>query len=397
MIEVDFGLELKSHLKCSKDSRFEVLFERHLLQTRMQDVAQLAGDGNHLIVSTPTVWSLYGDAMKEACDRAERRFSVKVLPLTEQTKILQTVQQLCADAYELKLGRRSSLIAFGGGVCSDVVGFAASMIKRGVSHIRIPTTLIGQIDAGIGLKCGVNLGAAKNYCGAFYSPKGVFVDPALLASLEEERIVEGFAEIIKIALVRDERLFETIEIYGSQLLGNRFQRPLSVVDAVLHTAAALMLEELEIDPYETGRLERLVDMGHTFSPALEGQAGYSISHGFAVAVDMALSTAIAARLGICAQDDAERLYSLLHRIGLPLFCPIVDEKLCEAAMASAILHRNGRLNLVVPCSIGEAIFLQREDLPTGVIKQAIRDISLISDAFGATFWPSGDQQSPSLA
>lgn len=391
MVEGSGGRRQKSHLQCLKDSRFDVVFVSNLLTTRIQQVAQLAGTGTHLIVSTPTVWALYGDAMIEACNSVDLSFIPKILPLREQNKVLETVHRLCADAHEAKLGRRNSLISFGGGVCSDVVGFAASMIKRGVSHIRLPTTLIGQIDAGIGIKCGVNLGTAKNYCGAFHPPKGVFNDPILLASLTRERIVEGLAEIVKIALVRDDHLFEMIELHGKQLVESRFQNPQPVAELVLRTAAALMLEELEFDPFETGRLERLVDMGHTFSPILEGQAKYSISHGFAVAIDMALSTAIAVRLGICTQSNADRLYSVLHGVGLPLYSPLLDEELCSDAMASAALHRNGRMNLVVPSGIGQAIFLQQDDVPIDIVKQAIGDISLVAGAAEAMWLPLDNQ------
>lgn len=349
---------MKDSLTCISEVEFAVEYVSDLLPDRFESLERWLPPGRNLLISTPTVWSLHGGRMSEAIKVSGIDLQIHVMGLNEASKTLRSVEEICAKAYEYGVGRRGVLVAFGGGVCSDVVGLAASTLRRGVGHIRIPTTLIGQVDAGIGIKTAVNLGQAKNYLGSFYPPMAVIVDSTILGTLSAAHISEGLSEIVKIALVRSKRLFALIESHCDRVIGTRFAQPATIADRVIRCSVELMLEELQIDPFERTKLQRLVDMGHTFSPAIEAASGYSIPHGRAVAIDMALSCLIGERLGHCNRAVADRLLPLLRRIDLPIYVEELTVPVCRRALAAASLHRNGAVNLVVPAEIGRAVFIE---------------------------------------
>ena len=322
-----------------------------------------------LLISTPTVARLYSK-MPIAALTAMPGANVQILELSERAKAIEAVLQVCRLAQDLKLDRRSVLVAMGGGVCSDVVGFAASMIRRGIAHIRVPTTLVGQIDAGIGLKTGVNFHTSKNFLGSFHPPEHVLVDPTFLATLPAPELRQGFAEMVKIALVRDLGLFALLEKHGRQLLRSRFRAPVTEADLAIQRSIALMLDELAANPFENRSLERLVDMGHTFSPELESASEFTISHGDAVAIDLALTCALGVELGMIEEVNAIRVHLLLERLGLPTSHELLDVALCKRAIGFAALHRGGRLNLVMPTAIGAADFVRESEFVTDAMLEA---------------------------
>ena len=348
---------------------FDVCFASNLTHADNKVLQAALAGRRALLVTTPTVARLYGDRTLPR----HPDLRVAVLALSERTKAIEAVLDVCRLAQELKLDRRSVLVAFGGGVCSDVVGFAASMIRRGITHIRVPTTLVGQIDAGVGLKTGVNFCAGKNYLGSFHPPERVLVDPTFLGTLPARELRQGLAEMVKIALVRDPALFATLEEWGLRLLESRFRDPAAVAEHAIHRSVALMLTELGANPFENRTLERLVDMGHTISPELESASGFMLPHGEAVAVDIALTCALGVELRMLDEEDAQRTMALLERLGLPTDHELLDAALCRRALQSAALHRGGRLNLVVPTAIGSADFVRDPAVVTDeILERGIR-------------------------
>jgi 3-dehydroquinate synthase len=325
-----------------------------------------------LIVTTPTVHRLYGAAMRTVIETHKLSAQCVVVECKESTKTLETVATVCRLTQLHDLDRHAVLVAFGGGVCSDIVTLAASLTRRGIAHIRIPTTLIGQVDAGIGLKGGVNFNDAKNYLGCFYPPESVLVDPQFLHTLDERKIRQGLAEIIKAAIVRDRDLFEMIEHHCCTLVATRFAEPYHAALKILERSIVLMLDELQSNPHEDKTLERLMDMGHTFSPKLETASRFSLPHGEAVAIDMALSCLISAEAGWMDEPETNRLIQTLIRVGLPIDSPLLTKDLCLDALEAAKLHRGGKLNLVVPTKIGKARFIHDlDEVPTGVMESAL--------------------------
>lgn len=323
-----------------------------------------------LLVTTPTVNRLYGGALRAGFGS---ELVTLVIDVREETKSMRYVEQVCAAALSQRLDRKSLLIGFGGGVCLDIVTLSASLVRRGIGHVRIPTTLIGQIDAGIGLKGAVNFAGKKSFVGCFHPPEQVLIDPSYLQTLPRRSRSSGVAEAVKMGIVRDALLFEALEANAEDFLTDGFDSPEG--HAVLRRSVWSMLDELRKNPFEDQTFERYVDFGHTFSPSLEAALGFDIQHGEAVAIDMALSAVVAKSLGLLAKTGCERILALLQRASLPIHSSALDLALCREGLAEAARHRGGCVNLVVPSGIGQAVFLKRgADLDDAVIEHALRTL-----------------------
>jgi 3-dehydroquinate synthase len=260
-----------------------------------------------------------------------------------------------------------------------MVGFAASIYKRGIGYIKVNTTLVGQIDVGVGIKTGVNFLASKNLLGTYYPAHASINDPHFLRTLPVRQISCGLAEIIKMAIILSEELFELLEEQVRSILRRKFVA--STADdgerdfKVLVMAIQLMMDELRPNLHEK-ELERLVDFGHSFSPMIEIESDHQILHGEAVAIDMGLSSRIAVRLGLMSEADCARVLALLQACDLPVY----DEATCGAAklheaLREMHLHRGRKINLVVPTGIGRADFVRTlESLPDEVVRDAAADL-----------------------
>lgn len=359
----------RQELQATRQDHCEVLLEQGPVEEAMDLLSTWLEGASALVVTTPTVHALYGAAIRRLpCARGEPL----VLRCDEATKSVSMVQRIVARAAACDLPRDGFVVGIGGGICTDLTTVAAAWIRRGTRHIRIPTTLIGQSDAGVGLKGAVNLGDRKSYLGCYHSPHRVLIAPVFLATLPVRHLRDGFAEILKIALVRDPGLFALLEEWGGTLVGTGFQAPRRIGVEVIWKAATLMMEELAQNPYERCNYERVVDFGHTFSPSIEAGSGYRISHGEAVAIDMALSVCIATRLGLLEAALRDRVITLLRTNGLPTDSSLLTLDRCEDSLRQAALHRGGRANLVLPTSLGRATFINALD--RGVLGSALLDL-----------------------
>jgi 3-dehydroquinate synthase len=287
------------------------------------------------------------------------------------------VDKICRRAFDLRLGRTAVLVALGGGVCSDLVTVAAAIVRRGIAHVRLPTTLVGQIDAGIGIKGATNCWGVKSFLGVFHPPHGVLIDGDLLASLPTPFLRDGMAEIIKIAVIRDRELLEQLQGDAETLLESCFQADCG--NAVIESAVDGMLDELEPNIFENRSYKRLVDFGHTFSPTLESASDFTLRHGEAVAVDIALSSALAVELDLLARDDFELITDVIAACGLPVHVPELTVGLCRVALEHAEEHRGGAVNLVVPDGIGRGHFVESsDDIGERALRAALKNVQLAS-------------------
>jgi 3-dehydroquinate synthetase len=352
---------------------YEVTIVRELLSQDSPYLPNLLKTRRILFVTTPSVHRFYGEALDRLADVNKLISKTVILKCNEQNKEFNLVKRVCEFALDHGLGREDILVAVGGGICSDVVTVAASLIRRGIAHIRIPTTLVGQIDASVGIKGAVNFCGKKSYVGCFYPPNAVLIDPIFLKTLPPNELRNGLAEIIKIAVVRNAELFELLDAYSETLISSSFQEPKECARRILGMAVASMIEELKPNLYEDRTYERLVDMGHTFSPYIEAASEFTIRHGEAVAIDIILSSTISHRLGLISEDDFIRIISVIESVGLPRFSSVVTLDLCVEAMKESARHRGGSVNLVLPTRIGGATFLRRCDhLPKNVLQDSIR-------------------------
>jgi len=247
------------------------------------------------------------------------------------------------------------IIAIGGGVLLDIVGMAASLYRRGVPYIRIPTTLLSLVDAGVGVKVGVNFSGHKNRIGTYYPPQVAFLDRTFLQSLDRRQLRSGLAEILKVAIARDKSLFELLETHAIALIRQKFQST-SCSRLVVRYTLQDMLDELAPNLWEH-KLERALDFGHSFSPAIELVALPRILHGEAVALDIAISSVLAHQRGLLSQGDLSRILELMRALSLPVVNTVCDDlALLHRALQDIAMHRGGLQRLPLPISIGSVGF-----------------------------------------
>lgn len=338
-----------------RKAHYDILQDDTSLPEALRQLRAWTSGRDCLVVTTPTVYDLYGDLVSSLLSE---RAAFLVLDCDESSKDMAQVERVCRHAQDVPLSRTGLLVGLGGGVCTDITTVAAAWLRRGIRHVRVPTTLVGQVDAGIGYKGAVNFHGRKSYLGCFHAPSKVLIAPEFLHSLPSGHLRDGFAEIVKIAIVRDAQLLDLVERHGQRLIREAFRSSTPEGSDIIWSAALRMLEELEKNPYEDQTYERVVDFGHTFSPLLESVSGYQVSHGQAVAVDIALTMMISSGLGLAAPAFRDRILALLGSLNLPIYSRLLTPELCQKSLHDAALHRGGRPYLVLPTGVGTNVFLQ---------------------------------------
>ena len=252
--------------------------------------------------------------------------------------------------------RSDHVIALGGGVIGDLVGFACSIVKRGCAFVQVPTTLLAQVDSSVGGKTAINVAAGKNLVGAFHQPALVVIDPATLATLPRRELGAGYAEVVKYGLIDDADFFAWCEDHGAALLaGDGAARH----HAIAHSVAA-KARIVAADERETRDVRALLNLGHSFGHALEAETGYSdrLLHGEAVAAGMALAHRFSAAQGLCPAADAARVAAHLAAVGLPHDLAGAGVDASGAALAAHMAHdkkvRGGKLPLILTRGIGQS-------------------------------------------
>ncbi|MEO3751893.1 sedoheptulose 7-phosphate cyclase [Streptomyces sp. B6B3] len=351
----------------SRTVSYEVVLSSGLLDPANPTLAAAgvpdgAGPGRRLVVVDATVQALYGARLCAYLTRRAVEHEFCVVDAHESVKSMETVFGILAamDAFGISR-RREPVIAVGGGVLTDLVGLAASLYRRATPYLRVPTTLIGMVDAGIGAKTGVNFRQHKNRLGSYHPSSVTLIDQEFLGTLGPRHLRNGLAEILKIALVKDATLFERLEEHGPRLVEERMRPAGSadgakVAEEVVERAIHGMLEELQPNLWEH-ELRRLVDFGHSFSPAIEMAALPALLHGEAVCVDMAFSAVLAHRRGLLDRGDLVRLLRVMDRLELPTWHPVCTPDLMARGLADTVRHRDGRQLLPLPDGIGHARFV----------------------------------------
>ena len=258
--------------------------------------------------------------------------------------------------------RTEPVLVVGGGLTTDVAGFACASYRRNTPYIRIPTTLIGLIDASVSIKVAVNYGKHKNRLGAYHASQKVLLDFSFLKTLPEDQVRNGMAELIKIAVVGNAEIFDLLEEHGPELLATRFghldgtPELREVGDRLTYQAIATMLE-LEAPNLHEIDLDRVIAFGHTWSPTLELTPPVPFFHGHAINIDMALSTTLAEQRGHLSVADRDRVLGVMSALGLALDSEHLTPELLEQATASILKTRDGLLRAAIPDPIGRCRFL----------------------------------------
>ena len=283
--------------------------------------------------------------------------------INESTKDLDSLTSVLGIMESNGIGRRGDTVcAVGGGALLDTVAFAASIFRRGISIVKIPTTLLGIVDASIGIKTGINFRGQRNRLGSYHFDYRVVIDPKLMDGLHKGIVRQGLGEIFKIAVIKSRILFELLNKNIDHLEDVHFYREGSGRE-VLELSVSLMLEELHDNPREDN-LMRSVDYGHSFSPlvemeSLKGHGFKSLPHGYAVAYDCVLTAAIAHYRGLLSRNDYVAILNLFTSVDFNLTNEIYkDINLLWASFVEMTKHRGGSQNLPVPVGLGLHSFIQ---------------------------------------
>ncbi len=295
-----------------------------------------------MLVTDDTVNAWYADTVENSLTSVGFTVVRFVFAHGESAKTATTLVTLLESMAEHTLTRSDMVVALGGGVVSDLAGFAAAVYLRGIPHVTVPTTLLAAVDAAVGGKTGVDLQAGKNLVGAFKQPLGVLCDTETFSTLPPAEWQNGMAETIKTAMLSDAELFAALEKSKTFDLA-------AVVARCIRYKANLV----EQDEQDRGQ-RQLLNLGHTVGHALEHCSGFTMAHGQAVAVGMAVITRAAVRRGLCDATTAERLIHTLKVHGLPTETSFTAAQLVAAAMHDKKRHGD-RLTLAVPRAVGHCM------------------------------------------
>lgn len=319
-----------------------------------------------LVISNVTVAPLYADKILSLLDKVGCQASLLELPDGEQYKTLETFNSVMGYLLEGNYSRDMVVIALGGGVIGDLVGFAAACYQRGIDFVQIPTTLLSQVDSSVGGKTAVNHPLGKNMIGAFYQPKSVIIDTNCLATLPPREFAAGIAEVIKYGIIYDTEFFSWLE----ENLEKLYQLDESALITAIARCCAIKAEVVALDEKESG-IRALLNLGHTFGHAIEAELGYgNWLHGEAVSSGTVMAAKTAQLQGLISEQQLEQIISILKNAKLPVHTPETmsfDDFMKHMMRDKKVL--SGQLRLVLPTGIGTAEVVA--DVPQDIIKQAI--------------------------
>lgn len=335
------------------------------------EIAPLLRRPRVAVITDETVSALHLQALRAGLGDIE--MVSLALPAGEGTKCWASLEGACEWLLEQKVERKDIVIAFGGGVIGDLVGFAAAILRRGVRFVQIPTTLLAQVDSSVGGKTGINVKAGKNLIGAFHQPALVLADIALLGTLTARDFLAGYGEVVKYGLLGDPLFFEWLEDMGPKLAaGDLAARQMAVKRSVEMKAEIVARDETE----EGDRA--LLNLGHTFCHALEAATGYGdrLLHGEGVAIGCALAFELSQRLGLCSQEAPSRVRAHLKAMGMKTDLADIPGDLPDAEGLIALMAQDkkvldGKMRFILARGIGEAFVTS--DVPRDVLKRLLEE------------------------
>jgi 3-dehydroquinate synthase len=355
--------------RAGRQDSYPILVTRSFEQT-VERLLRLIGDAHVAVITDETIAELYGPVIIRALEKAGLEPEVATVPSGERHKTLSQAFELLDWLTGTQLGRHDMIVNLGGGVVIDMGGWVASSYMRGVSYLNVPTTLIGQVDAGIGGKLAVNHPVAKNLIGSFFQPRAVISDISFLRTIGRRQLRAGLAESIKKAIIASPAYWELIDANAEAILAGD---PIAL-EQLVHGAGAIKAELIERDPYEEDS-RRTLGFGHAIAHSLETVTSYSeLLHGEAVAFGMAVELELAAARGLLLPERLERMLGLLRRVELPTSSAELPAAVDGARLLAAIerirLIRGGGYRFVLPMDFGETLIA--DDVTPSELREALR-------------------------
>ncbi|TKX25249.1 3-dehydroquinate synthase-like protein [Elsinoe australis] len=324
--------------------------------------------GRALAVMDANIFDVYGAQMQEYFDHHKLELSIHKTMIGEKAKSIDTLLSIVDSMNKFGIYRKEPVLVVGGGLVTDVAGFACAAYRRNTNYIRIPTTVIGLIDASVSIKVAVNYGNYKNRLGAYHAPMHTFLDFGFLRTLPVAQIRNGFAELIKISTCAHLETFNLLDKYCEQLIETGFGRtdgaPKEVTEAAdrINRAGIHRMLELETPNLHEIGLDRIIAYGHTWSPLHELVPDVPLRHGHAISIDMAYSATLAHMRGLISDEDYKRILNLFSRAGLSMDHPQFDEEILDKGTKAILKTRDGKLRAAIPAPLGSCVFLNDVDM-----------------------------------
>jgi 3-dehydroquinate synthase len=351
---------------------YQARIENGLLARSGSLLAELLPQASKVFILTvPPVRKRWGAKLAHSLTAAGFKPQVIMMANGEPAKKLKTIETLAERLSCLGADRRAVLIALGGGVVGDVTGLLASLYMRGIELVQIPTTVLAQVDASVGGKTGVNLGAGKNLLGTFHHPRVVLIDPEVLHTLPERDFRAGLYEALKCGIIGDVDLFLRFEQKRAQIL----KRDPVELEGVIAQSVKLKAEVVSADEHEGG-LRRVLNLGHTIGHALEAETGYTaLLHGEAVAWGMIAATNIALSVGRTDSVTAGRIADAVLSMGRLPELKVSSRRILARLQADKKTQR-GVVHFVLPREIGKVEIAA--DVPDNVVIAAVEELRRLS-------------------
>jgi 3-dehydroquinate synthase len=321
------------------------------------------------VITNASIKNRYGNSLEKSLKQSGLSVRFKLVPDTEESKSIEISSLIIKDLAHYDKAKRIFIVAFGGGVIGDLAGFVASVYKRGVSYLQVPTTLLAQVDSSIGGKTAVDLVEGKNLIGAFYQPRLVLSDVKFLKTLDQRQMRSGLAEVIKYGIIKDEKLFDYLEIRYKDILARREL----CLEYIVKRCSFIKANIVSSDEREEKGIRTILNFGHTIGHAIEAAANYKVyNHGEAIAQGMLAALDISKTLNFINPKTAQRIENLIKKVGLPVKIEKVTlEDIIKAHYRDKkFVGLKNRLVLIK--GIGKTKIV--ENVPLAIIKEAIKKL-----------------------
>lgn len=350
-----------------KKRSYNIIVGRDIIKLLGNYISNLKIGHDAYVITNARIKNKYGSLLYKTLKQAGFTVKFRLIPDAEESKSIDMASSVIEDIVRWGMRKRIFIIAFAGGVIGDLSGFIASIYKRGIPYVQVPTTLLAQVDSSIGGKTGVDLIQAKNLIGAFYQPRIVFTDIRLLKTLNARQLKSGLAEVIKYGIVRDPQLFKYLEKKYRDILA--LKEP--ALEFIVRRCSYIKVEIVQQDEREEKGIRTILNFGHTIGHAIEAAGRFKIyNHGEAIALGMLLACDISKKMRLISDEISQRIEGLIKRTGLPTRIKKVslgdiiqahyhDKKFIGTQNRFVLIEDIGKTKLV-------------EDIPVKIIREVLK-------------------------
>lgn len=343
----------------TKSRSYDVIVGARTLDKVGACARQATNGTTAFIVSDTNVWPLYQEEVTRSLSEAGFEVAHAVFEAGEASKHLGTLSDILEKMAEIPLNRDDVVIALGGGVVGDIAGFAAATYMRGIQVVQVPTSLLAMVDSSVGGKTAVDLKGGKNLAGAFWQPSAVIASLLCLSTINQDLLTDSCGEVIKHSVLADPDLFAELEAQPINSRDSEGNLDYERLERVVARNIEIKRDVVDQDEKERG-LRQTLNLGHTIGHAIESANNYHLGHGSSVAAGLCFIARACAKLGVCPQEDADRIIACVAAHGLPTSSNIATDVLYERALADKKRHGSS-VNVVMVKRIGE-VFVQKTSL-----------------------------------